>query len=160
MKAAADLGARDDQFTYIPNGLLRGQVEQFLGDPLKARRYYDAAREDLERRVAARPDDERYHSALGIAYAGLGRKEEALKEAQRGADLLPVEREAWRGTHRLRALAQVSMMVGEEDRALDLLQRLLTIPSEISKELLRVDPTWRALHGSKRFQALLKGEPS
>lgn len=137
-----------------------GEVEQFLGDPLKARLYYDAARKDLERRVAAHTDDERYHSALGIALAGLGRKDEALKEAQRGVELLPVEKEAWRGTHRLRALALVYMMIGEQERALDVLDRLLAIPSELSRELLRADPTWAALRTNKRFQELLKERPS
>jgi len=34
----------------------------------------------LEDEIQQRPDDSRVHSSLGIAYAGLGRKEAAINE--------------------------------------------------------------------------------
>lgn len=155
MEAVSKAGETNTQFAFFSPSLRRASVEIFLGDPVKARPYFTEARIDLEKRVATRPEDERYHSALGIAYAGLGRKEEAIKEAERAVALLPVEKDAWRGTHRLTDLAQVYMMVGEQEKAVDLLARLLSIPSEISKPVLRKSPTWKGLGGNKRFQSLV-----
>jgi eukaryotic-like serine/threonine-protein kinase len=157
MEAVSKAGETNTQFVFIPPALRRATVETFLGNPAKARPFFNEARIDLEQRVASHPEDERYHSALGIACAGLGRKEDAIKEAERGVALLPVGKDAWRGTHRLTDLAQVYMMVGEQEKAVDLLERLLSIPSEISKPVLRRDPTWKALEGNKRFRSLVAG---
>ncbi len=93
---------------------------------------------------------------LGIAYAGLGRVAEAVKEGERGVALLPVEKEAWRGSFRLADLALIHAMVGNQDKAIDILQRLLTIPSEFSVASVRLDPKWKSLRGNRRFEALMK----
>lgn len=146
----------DDQFQVIPRSLIYAHLESFLGDRGKATSYYNDARVLLERKTQSQPGDERYHSALGIAYAGLGRKEEAVREAQRGVDLLPVEKEAWRGAYRLTALAQVYVMVGELEKAIEVLERLVTIPSNVSGQILKLDPVWKPLHGNKRFQAMIQ----
>jgi hypothetical protein len=69
---------------------------------------------------------------------------------------LPVEKDAWRGSFRLADLAHIYAMVGEKDKAVDLLQRLLTIPSEFSVPYVRLDPRWKSLRGNKRFDDLLK----
>ncbi len=146
----------DDQYQFVPRSLMYGSIETYLGDRAKAGSYYNEARALLEQKVQSRPEDERYHSALGIVYAGLGRKEEAVREAQRGVDLLPVEKEAWRGTFRLAALARVYVMVGEPEKAVGLLERLVAIPSNISGQILKLDPVWKPLQGNSRFQALIR----
>jgi len=40
--------------------------------------------------------------------------------------------------------------------AIDQLEYLLSIPSEISIPLLRLDPTWGTLHDNPRFQKMIK----
>ena len=159
-KALEDLrssGDADNQFFYAPLSLVQARIERLIGDPEMAKRMYDEARVQLESRVASVPEDERYRSALGIAYAGLGRKDEAVREARKGVELLPVEKEAWRGSYRLIDLAVVYTMVGEHEKALDLLERLVSIPAEFSPQLLRIDPMWKALRDNARFQAMVKG---
>lgn len=147
-----------DQFMYRPKSLLLAEISAFRGNSATAHKYFEEARHMLEHEVQLKPNDERLHSALGIAYAGLGRKDQAIREGQRGVDLLPVEKEAWRGTFRLADLAQVYVMTGNQDKAIDLLQRLLTLPSELSATYVRLDPTWKSLHGNPRFEKLLKEE--
>lgn len=66
-----------------------------------------------------------------------------------------MEKEAWRGFYRPAALARVYAMVGESDKSVDLLERLVRIPSVISGPILRLDPAWRPLYGNKRFQVLI-----
>jgi eukaryotic-like serine/threonine-protein kinase len=146
----------DNQFQFTPTSLLAARIEVLRGAPDKARTHYDSARVLLERRLRTTPDDERLHSSLGIAYAGLGRAAEAIKEGERGAALLPVEKEAWRGSFRLADLALIHTMLGNQDKAVDLLQRLLKIPSEFSATYIHLDPKWKPLHGNKRFEDLVK----
>ena len=111
----------------------------------------------LETRVQERPEDGWFHSSLGIAYAGLGRKEDALREGKLGVKLLPVTKEAWRGLYRVEALAKIYVMVDEFDAAIDQLEFLLYVPGEISIPLLRLDPAWDPLRDHPRFKRLLEG---
>ena len=76
----------------------------------------------LETRIQEHPDDDRFRSALGIAYAGLGRKEDAIREGKLGVELLPMSKEAWRGAYREEDLARIYTMVGEHDAAIDRLE--------------------------------------
>jgi TolB-like protein/Flp pilus assembly protein TadD len=146
----------DNQFIFRPSIMMYADLESLKGAHAAAKLSYDSARVILEHRLKTTPDDERIHSALGIVYAGLGRTAEAVKEAERGVSLLPVEKEAWRGSFRLADLANVYAMVGDQDKAIDLLQRLITIPSELSATFIRLDPRWKSLRGNKRFEAMTK----
>jgi eukaryotic-like serine/threonine-protein kinase len=145
----------NDQFQYAPSMLLRAQLEEIHGNAAAARKYFDGARAQLEREQKAHPADERLFSALGIAYAGLGRKEDAVRSGKNAVDLLPVEKEAWRGSYRLVDLARIYAMTGDQDMALDALERLLSIPCEVSATFLKIDPRWNMLRENKRFQLLV-----
>jgi serine/threonine protein kinase/tetratricopeptide (TPR) repeat protein len=148
----------ESQFYFIPKALLYAQLYELMGQPDRALAYYDSSATLLESRLRDWPDDPRLHGALGIALAGLHWREDAVREAELGVELQPVEQEAWKGTWRLEELARVYTMVGEYDAAIDRLDRLLSIPSEMSVALLRIDPTWDPLRDHPRFQALLERE--
>ena len=105
-----------------------------------------------------RPDDSRYRSALGIAYAGLGRREDAIREGESAVELLPISKEAYMGAYRAEDLARIYTMVGEYDAAIDQLEILLAVPSPTSVPMLRLEPTWNQLSDHPRFQRLLAGE--
>ncbi len=158
-KAALDRESADvivnDQFVYAPKSLLRARLESLHGNREMARSYYDSARAQIEREQKAHPADERIYSALGIAYAGLGRNDEAVRAGMHGVDLLPVEKEAWRGSSRLADLAMIYAMTGDQDKAVDTLEHLLSIPCELSAMFLKIDPRWSSLRENKRFQSLI-----
>ena len=145
----------NNQFQYAPTVLVRAHLERWKGNDAAARQLYDSARIVLEQKVKKTPEDERLWSALGLAYAGLGRKDDAVKAGERGVSLLPVEKEAWRGTYRLIEMAQIYTIIGDQDKAIDILQQLLSIPSEVSVTLLRLQPWWKPLHTNKHFQQLV-----
>jgi serine/threonine-protein kinase len=148
----------DSQFCFIPKSLRCAQIAGYMNKTELAKKYYDEARSVLESKIKERPEDGRFHSSLGIAYAGLGLKEEAIREGLLGVKLLPVSREAWRGLYRVEALATIYAMVGEFDAAIDQLEYLLSIPGELSIPLLRLDPAWDPLHDHTRFKKLLESE--
>lgn len=145
----------DTQFYVVPRAQLLAQIYALMGRSDLARAHYDSARAVVERRLGGDPEDSRLHSALGIALAGLDRKEEAIRAGERATELLPLEREAWRGAVRLEDLARIVAMVGEREAAIDLLQHLLSAPSEVSEANLRLDPDWDPLRQHPRFQRLV-----
>jgi len=147
----------EGQARFAPRTQLLAQVYGLMGRGALARVYYDSARSYLQGRVAQRPEDARLHTALGIVFAGLGRKQEAIQEGERGVALLPVTKEAYQGYYRALDLARIYTMVGEYDAAIDRLEQLLWIPGHLTTAWLRVDPTWDPLRGNPRFQRLLAG---
>ncbi|MBZ5588436.1 MAG: protein kinase [Acidobacteriia bacterium] len=146
--------ASDTNLGYRPVSLLRGQVQEFAGQEASRGSFAEAQRE-LEQKIAHDPSDARFHSALGIAYAGLGRREEAVREAQRACDFMPTSKDAWRALHRVEDLAVVYAMAGRSSEALATLERLLAGSGEFTVHLLRLDPRWDPLRSDPRFQALL-----
>ena len=148
--------AVDDQFSYAPVPLLRAELLGYLGRADEARKEFEAARKILTDKIAEVPDDPRYHAALGLALAGLGRKEEAVRSGLHAVELLPIEREAWRGAVLEESLAAIYASVGEEDAAIDRLEKLLARPSQLSSALLKADPIWKSLRGNPRFQKLIR----
>jgi tetratricopeptide (TPR) repeat protein len=148
--------AFETQFYFIPKAQLYGQINGLMGDRQAEQAYYESARKILESKIKQQPEDARFHSALGIAYAGLGRKQDAIREGQLAVELLPVTKEAWKGLYRIADLARVYVMVGEYDLAIEQLEYLLSIPGELSIPLLRLDPAWNPLRDHPRFKKLIE----
>jgi Flp pilus assembly protein TadD len=79
--------------------LLAALARSRMGAEAEARDAYQQARTTMEAMVAERPDDPRSHLALGLALAGLGLTEEAIREGRAGVELLPPEEDLMIGTH-------------------------------------------------------------
>ena len=126
-----------------------------MGRQNEALPLFDDARHTLERERDLRPEDARVRSALAIAYAGLGRMEDALREGQRGLDLSPLSKDAMVSPFRIEDMARVCVMAGQFDTALDHIERLLSIRSRFSTRLLELDPTWDPLRGHPRYRKLM-----
>jgi serine/threonine-protein kinase len=143
-----------EQYIFIPKTLILAEIYGFMNRPELMKANYDSARIILEREILTHPEDSRMHSSLGIAYAGLGRKEDAIREGKRGVDLMPVSKEFLRGAYRLWDLARIYTKVGESEKTLDLLEQLISMPSDFSIALIRGDPTWAPLRNNPRFKKL------
>ena len=144
-----------DQNRFVPRTELYAEVYGLMGNRELARVYYDSARNVVAGKLREHPDDPRLHSALGIASAGLGRKDEAIAEGKKAVDLLPVTKEAFRGYRFEHDLARIYTMVGESDTAVSRLEYLLSIPGWLTPAWLRIDPAWDPLRGHPRFQKLV-----
>jgi len=156
--SSGTLEAFGTQFYFIPRAQLYAQIYGLMGKRQLEHTYYDSALSMLESKIREQPEDGRLRSALGIAYAGLGRKEDAIKEGKLGVKLLPVSKEAWRGLYRVEALAKIYAMVGEFDAAVEQIEFLLLRPGTLSIPLLRLDPAWQPLRNHPGFKQLVKDE--
>jgi serine/threonine-protein kinase len=123
-----------------------------------ARVYGDSGRAVLETRLRREPDDANLRARLGLAYAMMGRKADAIHEGRRAAELLPISRDANSGPFRATSLARIYAMLGEPDAAIDVLVPLLSIPSYISVPELRAEPVWDPLRTHPRFRQLVAGD--
>ena len=138
--------------------LLKARMRRLRGNLAASRAFFDSARTVLEGRTASRPDDPTLRAALGFTYAGLGRREEAIREGRRAVELQPPSQDTWLGVDLVRSLATTYAMLGEADSAVKQLRLLLEVPSWISVPALRVDPTWDLIRRDPGFRALLEGQ--
>ncbi|MGB5675597.1 MAG: tetratricopeptide repeat protein [Gemmatimonadota bacterium] len=148
-------GSLNNQFRYVPLSLLSGLVRRQMGDPEGAAAAFDSARYELSALVNEDPNEAAYRSSLGLALAGLGLEEDAIREGREGLRLMPPEVEAWRGGHRVVDLARIYAMTGRNDEAIEQLEYIMSIPADMSAWELRLDPAWDALRGDPRFDALI-----
>ncbi|UCH85672.1 MAG: protein kinase [Candidatus Latescibacterota bacterium] len=143
----------DDAIDYYFNKAVileqTGRVERSLA-------YYDSLRAELERTAdSEKAMDPFLESFLGLAYAKLGRVDDAIKHGQNGADGLPISKDAVLGPYLAAMLAAIYTELREHDRAIDILEQLLIVPGDLSVNLLEIDPIWDPLRVKPRFQKLL-----
>jgi tetratricopeptide (TPR) repeat protein len=138
-------------------GLALGGAYSLQGDDRRARAYADSARMALEEQLRSNPSDAQLHALLGVSLAYLGRKAEAIREGQRGVELMPLSRNAFTAPYDQHQLARIYILVGEPEKALDQLEQLLKIPYYLSPGWLRIDPGFDPLRKNPRFQKLVEG---
>jgi serine/threonine-protein kinase len=139
----------------IPQSMFKAFIYEYLNKSEPAHAGYEAAAEVMEKKVAEVPADARYHSALGIAYAGLGRKEEAIREGLKAVELLPVSKDAVYGVGHLQDLAIIYTMVGEYNLAINQWDQLLSLPSWITPVWLDWDIRLAPLKSHPGYKELL-----
>jgi tetratricopeptide (TPR) repeat protein len=159
LQAAESL--RDDQLANFPGGLwskyyYSGFARRALQDESAARAAFLKAKSAAEEQVKRSPDNAKLHVQLAKVLAQLGEKDAALAEAQRASELQPESRDALDGPHITEDVAQVHAILGDNGRAIEILDGLLNRPSYLTVQGLRVNPVWDPLRNDPRFQALLE----
>ncbi len=138
-----------------PREYFQGICARALGERDRAAVAFERARERAAPPVDANPDDAKALIELARIDAYLGRKEEAVREAERASSLLPVSADSYEGPMVLVRLAEVYTEVGNIDRALDVLQQAAALPSGPSYGDLLLDVQFDALRNDPRFQKII-----
>ena len=144
-----------DYSFYYPKAWFEAMIARAKGDSARATDAFSAARAILEQRLAVKPEDARTLAVLAQVDAGLGHKELAIQEAQHAVDLMPVSKDIYDGALVLEGLAQVYTWTNEPDRAIELLQKLVTMPSYVNYARLKLHPMWNPLRGDPRFEKIV-----
>jgi len=143
------------QTSLQPSSLYAAWAHQLRGDGPAARAAFESARVFLDSVLRKRPDDDRAHAARGLALAGLGRRDEALREARWLQQSVVYREDALQGRELAEQRARILAQSGEADAALDEIERLLAGPSWLSVHTLRLNPLWDPIREHPRFKALL-----
>ena len=144
-----------DYSFYYPKAWFEAMIARAKGDSARAIAAFSRARTILEQRLAVKPEDARTIAVLAQVDAGLGHKELAIQEAQHAVDLMPVSKDIYDGALVLEGLAQVYTWTNEPDRAIELLQKLVTMPGYTNYARLKLHPMWNPLRGDPRFEKIV-----
>jgi len=144
------------QGAYLPVSMLKGHAYALMGEEARARSYYKAALEHLEKAVRENPNDPRIYSAMGYTYAGLGRKEEAIAFGEKSVEIYPVTKDALLGADRLMDLIRIYARVGENEAAIELIRRILTIPAIYTIYAFELDPCFDSLREDPAYKQLVR----
>ena len=153
---SARIAIFEGQFVFLPSALYAAWAYQLRGDRPASLVAFEAARVLLDSAARKLPDDWRIHAAHGLALAGLGRRDEALREARWLQRSEVYRGDAIDGPYVAEDRARILAQAGEADAALDEIQRLLAEPSLLSVHTLRLDPRWDPIRNNSRFQVLLR----
>src|SRR5437870_1995054 len=138
-----------------PYAYWEGVVARCEGDSVKARAAFAAASREVQKIVQQQSDFAAALSLLGMIDAGLDKKEDALKEGQRGCEWLPTSTDAIDGASLAINLAQIYAWTGEKDRAIEQIAAVERIPNSLSYGLLKLHPYWDSLRGDPRFEKIV-----
>ena len=125
------------------------------GDAPAAQAAFTAARAEVERTVREQPEYGPSLCVLGLIDAGLGRKEEAIREGRHAVELLPLTKDSIDGAELMKFLAVIYAWTDEKDLAIDQIAATLRIPSTLSYGNLKLHPYWDALRGNPRFEKIV-----
>jgi TolB-like protein len=140
---------------YYPKSWYQAMIARAKGDSVRATAAFRECREILAQRLIVKPEHARTIAVLAQVDAGLGQKELALQEAQHAIDLMPISKDIYDGALVLEGLAQVYTWSGEHDRAIEVLQKLVSIPSYINYARLKFHPLWKPLRGNPKFENIV-----
>src|SRR5436309_3334161 len=157
--------AKPDPALGYFNGELRfylGWAQEVAGDHAAAQESWRQARSELESFLKEQPKNPSLIGDLALVNMGLGDKAAALALSERAMAANPIEKDAGDGPIPIEILARVAARMGEPDRAIAALQKLLSIPYEgalatnvpLTPALLRLDPMFDPLRKDPRFQKL------
>jgi TolB-like protein/DNA-binding winged helix-turn-helix (wHTH) protein/Flp pilus assembly protein TadD len=144
----------------------QGRVALVRGDIEAAQRFFATVVPGAEKRVRDNPDEAAHHAELGLLYAYMQRKDDAIREGRRSVELEPETQNAFHGAAHMANLALIYALLGERDQAIPLIERLLSTPGPVESSDfpynitladLRLRWEWDRLRSDPRFQKILLG---
>ncbi|HYS95782.1 MAG TPA: adenylate/guanylate cyclase domain-containing protein [Chthoniobacterales bacterium] len=134
---------------------VEGVIARMTKDDEKARSAFTVARAEQEKIIQAQPNYGPPLCVLGLIDAGLGRKEEALREGRRAVELLSVEKDPINGIAMIKYSAMIAAWVGDNDLACEQLAVAIRPPSRLTYGQLKLLPFWDPLRSDPCFKKIV-----
>ncbi len=145
----------DDNEFFMPREWIQGIIAQGFGDKQRAESAFLAARERAAAAAQQNPGDASALIVLGQIDAALGRHQDAIREGEHAVELLPVSKDAVKGGLIMRRLAHIYAQTGDANRALDFLEKVISLPNGVTYGELKLDGDFDPLRGNPRFEKLV-----
>lgn len=152
---SSKINYESNQFRYTPNDLELGLIYKYKNESALSKTYFGSSRSLLEKMLKDSPNDERVHSSLGITYAGLGLIDKAISEGKKGIELLPLEKEAYRGYYRQWDMLIIYALIDDYNNALKQIDFLLSMPGAFSVNQLKLDPLYDSLRNLPGYKVIV-----
>jgi TolB-like protein/class 3 adenylate cyclase/Tfp pilus assembly protein PilF len=140
---------------WSPRAYFEAVAARARGDATVARVAFTAARAEVEKTTREQHDYAQGLTILGLIDAGLGRKDDAIREARRAVELVPVSKDAIDGADLILNLAVIYAWTGEKDLALKQLAEAAQLPGPLNYGSLRLHPDWDTLRNDPRFEKIV-----
>ncbi|HUX95828.1 MAG TPA: hypothetical protein VMV47_08860 [Bacteroidales bacterium] len=132
-----------------------GFIYRAMHNNAMAVKHFETERNFLLEKISESGDDSRLYGSLGIAYAGLGMKEEALKAGKKALDILNFDIDILNGFQSEMNMVRILVMVEEYDEAMIRLNKIIKIHGFVSVEILKLDPFWDPLRNNEKFNEII-----
>ncbi len=133
-----------------------GVAARLSGDEELAQKKFREARAEAEKMLAQSPESGGAYCAAGVIEAALGDGIAAVRDGERGVQLLPTGNDAIRGSNLVAHLALIYAWAGQKELALEKLAYVASIPSNVNYGHLRLHPYWDGLRGDPRFEEIVQ----
>jgi tetratricopeptide (TPR) repeat protein len=130
-------------------------LARFQGEDATTNRDFSESRAQLGQLVEMSPTDARQLSTLAVIDALLGRKQDAINEAKRAIEMLPISKDMLDGPPLVGNLAEVYAWTGELDLAFEQAEIAARLPLGLYYGDLKLNPFWDPLRQDPRFEKLL-----
>lgn len=142
----------------------RAVLAHHAGQTERARVIADSARAVLEGELRAYAGGESavlsgLHGNLGLVHAVLEDTARALEHARAGMAALPLSRDAYSGRFGVQRLMFVHLLLGNHTEAVRLIDELTNVASDVSPDLLRIDPRFDVLRSDPQFRTIVGQTP-
>jgi TolB-like protein len=144
-----------DQYYWSPKILDYALIYYLNGNKSFCKIYADSSIMFLKEKLNETPDDDRIYASLGKSYAFSGNDKDAIACGKRAVNLKPIKLDAMEGSIREQGLMEIYLFTGNYDLALDKIEYLLSIPSQLSIGKLIIDPIFDDLRSLPRFQRII-----
>jgi TolB-like protein/class 3 adenylate cyclase/Flp pilus assembly protein TadD len=140
---------------WWPRPFFEALAARARGDATVARAAFTAARAEVEKTTREQADYAQGITVLGVIDAGLGDKDDAIREGTQAVALVPVSKDAIDGADLMLNLAVIYAWTGEKDLALKQLAEAARLPGTLNYGSLRLHPDWDPLRGDPRFEKIV-----
>ncbi len=148
---------QEEQFGLNCRALSLGLAHGFLGQTEDARPWFESARERIGEALVEKPDDSNLLSAMGLAHAGLGNREQAVEAGRRALEVYPATHDVWLRITRSWDLLEIYLLLDLRNEAVDLLTELLDLEAaRMTPAMIRVSPIFDKLRDDPRFSRLVE----
>jgi len=144
-----------DQFDYFSTAHIIAFLYFLAGNKSLSRVYADSSIMDIKEKIKEFPDDDRFYASLGFCYVYYGNFKEAIACGEKAVALKPVKLDALQGAVKEEDLMNIYVLTGNTDLALDKMENLLSIPSDLHAGRIMIDPIYDKLRNLPRFRQII-----